>query len=63
MASQKSVEFGDPLVEVFECGFQGFAVIRVGGRLQVVHNSRSRELQVLALLIALDLFGGLRSFS
>jgi hypothetical protein len=49
-------ELGDFFVEVGEGGFEGLAMIRVRGRTKIVHDARSRQLQILAFLLALELF-------
>ena len=52
------LNFADFLVEVGESGFEGLAVLRVGGGLEVVDDSDAGELEVFALLIAAQLLGG-----
>jgi hypothetical protein len=50
-------DFADFLIQVGEGGFEGFAVLRVGGRFQVVHYSNPGELQVFTFLIPSQLLG------
>src|SRR6266436_6648298 len=52
-----STQVGDFFVQVGEGGFQGFAVIRVGGCREVVCDARARELQLLYVLVAGLLLG------
>jgi len=49
----------DFLIQVGEGGFKGFAVLRVGGGFEVVDDAYSGELEVLTLLVASQLLGGL----
>jgi hypothetical protein len=49
----------DFFIQVGEGGFQGFAVIGVGGGREVVHDARAREEQVPEVLVALLLLRGL----
>src|SRR6266404_8946961 len=52
-----SAQVGDFFVQVGEGGFEGFAVIGVGGGIQVVCDAGARELQLLYVLVAGLLLG------
>ena len=57
----KLAEFGNFFVEMLESGFQGFPVVGVSGRCQVVDDPRAGKLKPFTLLLPLKLFRGLLS--
>ena len=59
MAQRRLGQVGDFFVQVGEGRFQGFAVIGVGGRGEVICDAGSRELQLLDVLLTDLLLGTL----
>jgi hypothetical protein len=57
-ASDGLNDFADLFIQVGEGSFEGFAVLRVGSRFEVVNNPDPGELQIFALLIPSQLLGG-----
>jgi hypothetical protein len=49
---RKLAEFGDFLVEMGQGGFQGLAVVGIGGVGQIVADARARELEILDGVLA-----------
>lgn len=50
-------KFGEFLIEVGKGGFEGLAVVGVRRGGQIVHDSGAGQLQVFALLVAVNLLG------
>ena len=55
--TEKLGKVGDFLFQVGEGGFEGFAMVGVGGACEVVCDASSRELQLLDILLADLLLG------
>jgi len=50
----------DLLVKVGESGFEGFAVVRIGCRFEVIYDSNARQLQVFNVLLSRLFLGAFR---
>jgi len=52
-------EFGDFFVEVSQGSLKRFAVVRIGGRLKLIHHASARQLEAAALLLAREVLSRL----